>query len=49
MEEKNEGSKSGIGSLEWMKYSNGNEDRTDKSNGIEILMTDVSTKIVVYY
>ena len=43
--EQREGTKSGIGLLERMKHGNGIKDRDDKSNGIEILMTDVFTKI----
>ena len=40
-----EGAKSGIGRLQRMKHGSGMKDRDDKSNGIEILMTDSFVKI----
>jgi hypothetical protein len=40
-----EGDKSGRGRLERMKHGNGIKDRDDKSNGIEILMTEPFSKI----
>jgi hypothetical protein len=46
-EEKGQGKgiKSGVGLLERMKDGSGTKDRNDKSNGIEILMSDTFTKI----
>jgi hypothetical protein len=40
-----EGAKSGTGRLEQMKLSNGINDRDDKSNGIEILVSESFSKI----
>jgi hypothetical protein len=40
-----EGTKSGVGHLDRMKYGNGINVRDDKSSGLEILMTDVFAKI----
>jgi hypothetical protein len=40
-----EGAKSGIGRLERIKHGNGIKDGDDRSNGIEILMTDTFSKI----
>ena len=35
----------GVGHLERMKHGSGMKDRDDKSNGIEILMSDAFTQI----
>jgi hypothetical protein len=40
-----EGAKSGTGRVERMKRGNGIKGRDDRSNGIEILMSDTYTKI----
>jgi hypothetical protein len=40
-----EGVKSRMGRLKWMKHGSGIKDRDDRSSGIEILMTDVFSKI----
>ncbi len=40
-----EGTKSGIGRLERVKHGNGIKDGDDRSNGIEILMTNTFSKI----
>ena len=40
-----EGSKSGVEHLERIKHGSGIKDRDDESSGIEILMSEVFTKI----
>ena len=40
-----EGTKSGVEHLERMKRGSGIKDRDDKSNGIEILMSETFSKI----
>jgi hypothetical protein len=44
-EKTKEGTKSGVGLPEWMKWSSGIKGRDDKSNGMEILMSEGLPKI----